>query len=137
MKRVFSVIISLFTVYIPKKLGYERIRKDPPLQEAAQSEKKVSGEGAKYLGSGENVQKYSPAIRAAQEFIWNHLPERTQDWFATISLLPEPERKSLYKNGLLCYLDGRFNDGVITQEIAVLFAPDTAKNSNTEALNPA
>ena len=57
MKRVFSVIISLFTVYIPKKLGYERIRKDPPLQEAAQSEKEIFGEGAKDLGSGENVQK--------------------------------------------------------------------------------
>lgn len=88
------------------------------------------------MGKGGNVEKYSPAVRAAQEFIWNRLPERTQEWFISISLLPEPERKSLYKNGLLCYLDGRSNDGVITQEIAVLFAPGTVRNSNTEALNP-
>lgn len=57
MKRLFSVIISLFTVTIPKKLGYEKIKKAAPPQEPAPRSEPLLDYKAKGFGGIENVEK--------------------------------------------------------------------------------
>lgn len=59
-------------------------------------------------------------IQAAKSFIWEHLPQLTQQHLIEISKMTEQERKSHYINKVDVFMKGDVKDGLVTKEIAIL-----------------
>lgn len=80
MKRIFSGLISLLTVTVPKLLGYEKIKKDGRRQKPAEPVSTSLPFHAKGVSGVEDVEKeYTLSdVAAAKDFIWAHLHSRTK-----------------------------------------------------------
>ena len=86
----------------------------------------VEGQG---FGGG-NQLLTSEQIQQAKDFIWEHIPDKTKEWFCYVIGLPESERAKYYVDKVVLQKD-KIGE-IFSREIVVLSFPETFQNPNKE-----